>query len=203
MTCILTLVRHGETPANVEGVWHGSTDTPLTETGHDQARRAASHVASLLPRADALYASPLQRAHLTAEAIGERLALGVEPVPDLAEYDLGAWEGRAYEDLIRSERIFERMAREPDWQPGGGESPRGVAERIVGALEQLAARHDQGRIVVVSHGGAMTLGLGWLLDREPGRWRRVMDNCAVSELRLDPAPELLSWNVTVHLEDAA
>src|SRR5262245_44152815 len=38
---ILTLVRHGETSANLEGIWHGSTDGPLTERGRAQAGRVA------------------------------------------------------------------------------------------------------------------------------------------------------------------
>ena len=39
---ILTLVRHGETSANTDGVWHGSTDTPLSERGRAQADKGAS-----------------------------------------------------------------------------------------------------------------------------------------------------------------
>ena len=27
---VLTLVRHGQTSANLDSVWHGSSDTPLT-----------------------------------------------------------------------------------------------------------------------------------------------------------------------------
>ncbi|NNL65265.1 MAG: hypothetical protein HKP30_03380, partial [Myxococcales bacterium] len=42
---LLTLVRHGETAANLTGVWHGSTDTPLTERGRRQAERVAEHLA--------------------------------------------------------------------------------------------------------------------------------------------------------------
>ena len=38
---LLPLVRHGETSANVEGVWHGSIDTALPERGHAQAARVS------------------------------------------------------------------------------------------------------------------------------------------------------------------
>ena len=34
---LVTLVRHGETSANVDGVWHGSIDTALTPRGRSQA----------------------------------------------------------------------------------------------------------------------------------------------------------------------
>ena len=82
------------------------------------------------------------------------------------------------------------MQAEPDWQPGGGESARQVAERLARSLLAIAARHPGERVIVVSHGGALTLGLGLLLDESPGAWRRVMSNCAVSDLRFDPAPSL-------------
>ena len=36
MTTRLWLVRHGQIQANVDGRWHGSTDSPLTATGEAQ-----------------------------------------------------------------------------------------------------------------------------------------------------------------------
>ena len=45
------------------------------------------------------------------------------------------------------------------------------------------------------------MAMGAILDGDYTHWRRVMANCAVSELVLDPSPELLSFNVTDHLED--
>jgi len=52
----------------------------------------------------------------------------------------------------------------------------------------------------VTHGGALTLGLGLLIDREVSAWRRVMHNCAVSDLVFDPEPSLVCFNEVVHLE---
>ena len=42
---ILKLVRHGETSANINAVWHGSTDTALTGRGREQAARVAAFLA--------------------------------------------------------------------------------------------------------------------------------------------------------------
>jgi broad specificity phosphatase PhoE len=199
VTAILTIVRHGETSANVDGVWHGSIDTELTPRGVEQARRAAGAVSALAPRATALYASPLRRARNTAEAIGAALGLEATIDPDLAEYHLGELEGLTYRVLMREHRLFERMGREPDWNPGGGESPRQVATRGAGALRRIAARHPGERVVVVSHGGALTLTLSLLLDGDISEWKRVMDNCAITELSLDPSPQLISFNCVTHL----
>ena len=50
-------------------------------------------------------------------------------------------------------------------------------------------------------GGALSMVLADLLDGDYTQWRRVMDNCAVSELVIEPQPALLSFNHTAHLDD--
>ncbi len=199
---ILTLVRHGETTANVDGVWHGSIDTELTPRGRLQATAVAGFLAghTRTHPATALYTSPLQRARLTAETIGTRIGLEARLDADLSEYHLGQLEGVTYRELATRHRLFERMREDPDHAPGGGESPRQVALRFGGALRRVAAAHPGERVVVVGHGGALTLALGWLLDGDPSAWRRVMRNCAVSELVLDPGPALISFDLASHLE---
>ena len=197
---ILTLIRHGETSANSAGVWHGSTDTPLSERGLAQAERVARYVHARHGDAAAVYSSHLQRARLTAGAIAELLGLDVLIEEDLGEYHLGSWEGKTYHDLHHEHRLWHHMKIDPDFAPHGGESPRAVTERFTGALSRIAARHAGVRVVVVAHGGALSLGLAQLLDGDYSEWRGVMDNCAVSELRLEPEPQLLSFNETGHLE---
>jgi probable phosphoglycerate mutase len=196
----LTIVRHGETPANLQGVWHGSIDTELTLRGERQAERVAAALAASAPPATALYSSPLRRARETARAIGEAVGLTASLEPDLAEYHLGSLEGRSYRELVAEHRLFDWMREDPDCRPGGGESPREVAARCAAALGRIAAAHAGERVIVVSHGAALTLGLGLLLDGDPAAWRRVMDNCAISELHLDRAPALLAWNRVEHLD---
>jgi probable phosphoglycerate mutase len=110
-------------------------------------------------------------------------------------------EGVSYQDLTAKHRLFERMREDPDHSPGGGESPRQVAERYAGALRRIAAAHPGENPIVIGHGGALTLGLALLVDGDVTSWRRVMGNCAVSDLVLDPQPALLSFNHTDHLED--
>jgi broad specificity phosphatase PhoE len=198
---VLTLVRHGETSANALGIWHGSLDTALTERGRSQAERVAAHLAKTRADATALYASPLARARDTASPIARRLRLAPRYDDDLREYHLGDWEGRSYAELVREHRIFERMKSEPDWQPGGGESARQVAERLTARIAAIAAQHVGERVIVVTHGGALALALGLLIDREVSAWRRVMHNCAVSDLMFDPEPSLVCFDEVTHLED--
>ena len=69
----LYLVRHGETDWNRQGLSQGSVDIPLNELGLAQAREAAQ---KLRGRGIAsIVASPLSRARVTAEIVGEVLGL--------------------------------------------------------------------------------------------------------------------------------
>ncbi len=198
-TATLAIVRHGETQANLEGRWHGHTDTPLSERGERQAQRAGDAVAAGAPL-DAIYASPLLRARHTAEAIGRATGVAVEVDDALREYGIGRFEGMRFRELHERYRFWTQMRLDPDYAPHGGESPRAVTERLVGALHRAAAAHPGGRVAVVSHGGALSMALGELLDGTYGNWKRVVDNCSLTELVLEPAPRLLRFNETGHLE---
>lgn len=197
---LLTIVRHGQTSANVDGVWHGSIDTPLTDHGRRQAAAVGAHIDAHFRPVSRVYASPLERAHHTAQAIAGPLGLEPTLVPDLAEYHLGDWEGLPYKVLHQEKRLFERMREDADFAPHGGETPKQVGDRLAGALREIAERHPGERIVVVSHGGALSIAFGLLLDGDYAQWDRMMNNCAISELALEPAA-LLSFNATAHLPD--
>jgi probable phosphoglycerate mutase len=197
----LILVRHGETSANTGGVWHGSIDTPLSERGHRQAARAAEWIASAYADAAAVYTSDLQRARNTAAPIAAALGFVPQVVAGLREYDLGSWEGTTYHDLFHHHKFFEHIKTDPHFAPHGGESPQQVAERLVDALGAIAADHPRQRVVVVTHGGALSMAMGALLDGTYANWHKVMDNCGVSELVLEPKPELLRFNHNDHLAD--
>ena len=199
MSARLMLVRHGEIEANARRVWHGSTDSPLTERGELQARLTAACLEHTARDATTLYTSPLIRAHRTAEAIGA--ALGLEPKleDDLCEYSIGELEGVSYEALFKEHRFFERIREDPDFAPPGGESPKRVTERVTDALRRIAAHHRGERVIVVGHGAALALALGDLLS-DLGRWQRYQkSNCSLSELEIEPSPRLLSFDVTDHL----
>jgi len=198
---ILTLIRHGETSANLDGVWHGSTDTPLTSRGHNQAERVGRYLSRVHRDATALYTSPLQRAHDTARAIAGHLGLPIRVEPGLGEFHLGSWEGKTYKELFEVHKLWDHMKRDEHFRPHGGESPREVTDRLATALRRIHTAHPGERVVVVSHGGALSMVVAELIEGDYRNWGRVMANCAVSELVIDPEPELLTFNFTEHLED--
>jgi broad specificity phosphatase PhoE len=197
---VLTLVRHGETPANRGGVWHGSIDTPLTEHGLAQALRVGRYLQQEQGDATAVYCSPLQRARHTADAIAAALGLEARTEADLTEYHLGSWEGKTYAELAKTHRFWHHLKTDPDFAPHGGESPRQVADRYAGALRRIAELHRGERVVVVGHGGAFSMAFALLIEGDYTKWGGVMSNCGVSELTLEPRPSLLSFDHTDHLE---
>lgn len=166
------LARHGESDWNVERRWQGYADRPLTERGREQARALAERLSDV--ELEAVYASDLRRAWETAEAVAAPRGLDVVKLPELREVDVGSWSGLTRDEC--AERFPAAFAR---WQDGGtgwedGESYEAMGERIVDAIQRLAAKHSGGAILVVSHGGpiravhARALGVDIATHRRTG-----------------------------------
>lgn len=192
------LVRHGQTRANIDQVWHGRTDTELTDLGLQQADKLGEHFHHYMTP-EVIYASPLQRARLTAQAIADRFALPVHLDPRLMEFDLGDWEGETYESLHASRGILKKLVTEPDFAAPNGESQNLVKKRVVQAIEDITHKHPEENIVIVAHGVAIGIALSHLLEDDTTRWPNYSkDNTAFSELCLNTRT-LLSYNKTDHL----
>jgi len=194
-------VRHGQIAANLTRHWHGSTDSELTEVGHQQASCVARALAAEAAGASAIYASPLRRARATAEPIAAALGLPLRIEPAFAEYSLGQREGALYFDLVR-EGFFKRIEQDPDHAPPDGESPRAVVSRMTAALVRVAQEHADGdSVIVVSHGAALGLAIAELVGGDHRTWFDYhMHNCGLTELALRPQPRLVRFNETGHLQ---
>jgi probable phosphoglycerate mutase len=136
------LARHGETAWTISGQHTGRTNLPLTERGEQNAVNLGQR---LRPMSFArVLVSPLARARRTCELAG--YSSGAQVVPELAEWDYGAYEGRRTAE-IRAERPGWYLFR--DGCPGG-ESIADVgarADRVLGELRAAA-----GRSLLVGHG---------------------------------------------------
>jgi len=145
----LLVLRHGQSEWNAAGRWQGHADVPLDDTGRRQAAEAAERVAAL-GAFDAVWASDLQRALATAEAIAA--AVGGRTVQidaRLRENDVGPWEGLTQREVEHGWPGYLAARRRPD----GFESYADAAARMTAAFADIAAQHPGGRVVVVSHGG--------------------------------------------------
>ncbi len=129
-TTTLFLIRHGETAANASGTWQGATNSDLNERGLIQAQAIARRLAGDDIQIDAMYSSPLGRATQTAGFIAE--AVGDPPLEldsNLAEFNLGDWEGLTYDDLRHEKQLWAKMDADPNFRPPGGESAMEFAMR--------------------------------------------------------------------------
>ncbi|MBW6473760.1 MAG: histidine phosphatase family protein, partial [Anaerolineaceae bacterium] len=93
----LTLLRHGRSRADDEGVHEGRYDSPLTEVGRDQVHRRAQDFLQRGFQFDLIIASTLQRANETARIIASSLGVPVEDDPDWMEWDNGPLAGLPFD----------------------------------------------------------------------------------------------------------
>jgi probable phosphoglycerate mutase len=164
----LLLVRHGQSTWNNEHRIQGQLDPPLSEEGRRQAARLGRRLAGR--RFSGFYSSDLKRAAETSSLIGE--AVGIQPAPmvELREIYLGQWEGLRTEDLaIRFPEAWESWTEEPDWDlVPGGEGSAAFGARVGAALDAIFERHQEGDVLVVTHGGVIQIALHQVVGR-PGR----------------------------------
>ncbi|MFL7807932.1 MAG: histidine phosphatase family protein [Anaerolineae bacterium] len=195
----LYLVRHGETAANAQGLWQGRQgDDPLNERGRVQSQAAAEALVD--SGASAIYASGLRRAVETAEIIGARLGLPVKTHAGLREYDFGDLEGATTSEVLAEwKALLGQWRTDPSAKPPGGESAMEFTRRVGGALQEIAGQHESERVIVVSHGGSISVGLAVIVGK-PDAWQDYqMTNCGISTVRLGPSRELLAFDETSHL----
>lgn len=155
----LILIRHGETLWNTERRMQGQLDSPLTERGEWQARQLGARLKTLT--FTSLYSSDLPRAHRTAQSIAEATGHPIVTDQRLRERHFGVFEGLTQNEMeARAPEAFQRfMSRDPQYAVPGGESPAAFFARCCAALEELAARHADETIAVVTHG--LVLDCAW------------------------------------------
>ena len=159
------LIRHGETQWNRDGRVQGyHADSPLTEEGRGQARALAGRLAR--ERVDALYASDTGRTTETASPIGAATGLRVIRDAALRERNYGAFEGRTFAEVERDfPAEYERFrTRDPRYVPPGGESAAQFRDRVMAALERIAAGATGERVAVVTHGGVLGIAYRHAMD---------------------------------------
>lgn len=210
----LILLRHGQTEWNVAGRIQGSSDTPLDETGREQARRAGRRLAAAAAEGRfapaAVYSSDLTRASDTARIVLAQFGTGARTVPlrtsgALRELGYGQWEGKTRGEL-EAEGWGETLRRwhrgDADALPPGAETKAAADGRVDTFLACVVPRHPGETILVVGHGGSLRLMLCRLLGLSPDQWDRVrLANTSISEIVLAPGrrPRVVRVNDVDHL----
>jgi broad specificity phosphatase PhoE len=173
VTTTILLARHGETDWNLERRVQGHSDRPLNETGLAQARALAESLAD--EPLDAVYSSDLLRAYETARIVAEPHGLEVIPVPALREKHFGTWEG------LTDEEVLDRFPQAVGGGWGDAETSEELGERVRAALNEIAAKHQNGRVLVVTHGGPLRVALRWCRED----WSGSVANCQLHRIAFE------------------
>jgi broad specificity phosphatase PhoE len=171
---ILHFVRHGETAENAVRRFQ-LPDAPLSDTGREQAATAATVLADT--RAEALLASDYARTMETANVIGGVVGLPVVQEPALRERNFGYARGQLYSDIGE-----ETMAtwRDPFVRIKDGESWADVHDRMSAFLHQLRMAPPARELILVTHGGAMSIALAHLAGHALADFKLApLENCAI------------------------
>lgn len=197
MTTRVIAVRHGQSEGNVARVWTSALEGyPLTALGHEQARAVGEQLVDA--GVGHLYSSQLPRARQTAAEIGAVLGLEPQVAEGFQEFAVGHHEG-VHDDEVAplAVEVFTRWWRDGDLTAGfaGGETGHQIVARLRGALDTLADRHPGETTLVVSHGGALAVGLTEICGNLDGLFvsQHILANCDVVHLERDGAG---AWRCT-------
>ena len=155
---IVHIIRHGE-PA-MRGLLLGRTDMPL----------GAAPIPCALIEVRSIFASPLQRAHRTAELLFP--AQSITLLDDLKERDLGDWDGLQWDAV---EQDWPKLAARAayDWlgtTPPNGESWLQVEARAARAWQLM--RTAESPIAIIAHAGVNAALAGCIAGQKPLEFRQ-------------------------------
>jgi len=166
MTATILLVRHAA-HAELGRVLSGRGDVPLSPAGRTQALQLAERLGRR--PLDAVHTSPVRRAHETATTIAKAAGLAAHVAPPLTEIDFGEWSGRGFAELAADPRWDEWNMRRAHGAAPGGETMRGVQQRVLAHLRSVA-REAAGKVVaMVSHADVIRAGVAGVLGLPLGR----------------------------------
>jgi broad specificity phosphatase PhoE len=193
-TTRIVLVRHGQTAWNREVRFRGRADPPLDDFGLKQAEATGRYLAARWP-VDVVYASPMERAMQTAQAIAAIAAIAdahgltAQSFDGLLDIDFGEWQGRSpdevkehYPELLQAWFEAPHTVHVP-----GGESLDDVRDRVVVGLDQVIERHPGQTVAMVGHTVVnrvllcAVLGLG-----NEHFWRLQQETCTVNVFDAEP-----------------
>lgn len=151
----ISVLRHGFTKANEEGIYIGSTDLPLSNKG-------ASALVSKMeeydyPTVHRVYSSPLRRCTETAEILFPYTE--VQTVDDLREIDLGDFENKRVDELINRDDYRQWLRGDKTAHAPNGESLEEMTARTFKALHTVIMDMMETGLThcaMITHGGIIS-----------------------------------------------
>ena len=174
---MLYIIRHGQTDMNKADKLQGRKDSPLNETGLDQARKAAEELKSAGIKIDRAYSSPLTRAIQTAQQFVENEKIKTDE--RLMEMDHGPYEGMDLKTPPPEVLVFLKdpvnipapEGMEPLWK---------ITQRMGSFLEDIREQAIQSNILIATHAIALKGALEYMSPGERKNiWSKYIGNCDI------------------------
>ena len=204
MTQII-LVRHGQTPWNLDKIFRGSRDIPLNDQGREEARLAGEWLKG--ETIHAAYASPLSRARDTAHAIARHHNLAVADLPGLTDLCYGDWEGMplggGQGQVCRA--LPPVGNRAPTVRFPRGETLDEVRDRAMEAVEAVVQRHPDQVVLLAAHRAVNKVLIAAFIGLDNSHfWRIGQDTTAINRFnRVGDTWHIMGLNDTCHLRGLA
>ncbi len=187
---MIAFVRHGQTELNRGGRLQGRIDAPLSPLGLEQAAAVGRGFAA--EPVTRVFASPLQRARHTADALAAAHGLEVEVDERLIELDYGDWDGRKLGDV--PPESWAAWRTDPEFAPPGGETLAEVGARVAAFCADVL--RDE-LVIAVSHVSPIKAAVCNALQVDDRvTWRMQLDLAAVTRIgrRPDGSLYLVGFN---------
>ena len=173
----LIFARHGQAVSNIYPNYEG-LDAPLTPTGERQADLLGQWLKTYEPEIDHIIASPLQRAHKTAQIVNSYLNLPISINPDLVEMTMFEADQLAFRAHPLQPETHVEYTTETAWAAYYLD----YREQVRRALATILSELDRPKpLLIVSHGGAMATLFRLIMERHD--LRVISRNTALLMLR--------------------
>ncbi|MBP9759960.1 MAG: histidine phosphatase family protein [Candidatus Pacebacteria bacterium] len=207
-------VRHGEDEQGISDVFQGS-ESPLTALGRQQAQFVADRVKTL--GAEIILASPMPRAHDTAETIRVVSGLPLETLDVLREYVPPSRLVGTLRDSDDGKTYIREMLvhmDDPRWHYADEDNYHDLHMRAIAFMDYVIQRPEQ-HIIAVTHAGLMRVIItAMMTEGEPDaeltrkfmRFFKPM-NTGITICRYHSAAvrrnkwRLIAWNDHAHLAE--
>lgn len=150
----ISLIRHGQTKANEEGRYIGTTDYTLSDKGRSELYDLLDRY--VYPKVERVYTSPLERCTETAEILFPDTEIVV--AEDFAELHFGQFEGKTADELIDDPEYRQWLKGGMDAKPPEGESVSELCVRTYRGLHRILMEmmeQDFRHVAIITHAGVI------------------------------------------------
>ena len=144
MSVTFYYVRHGQTKFNLWRRLQGMCDSPLTEKGISDARRAEEALRKVL--FDRAYCSSSERCIDTASIVLERHNVVLKPMKALKEIDFGTMDGHLIDEI---QEEYDRRKITDNFGDLGGDTAESIYKRITETFNGIADMAFDGEKILI------------------------------------------------------